>query len=133
MQSTCSSPSAREAAQRCDLDAGGLADPDRVGSTELGVDVERVRVELVAGPAQRPASDPLEETFEEWQHWMTKRTGFDPSLWFLAEDGGELAGFSLCSVEEADPDAGWVGNLGVRRAWRRKAGFPGTPGRCTAP
>ena len=65
------------------------------------------------------ASDPLEETFEEWQHWMTKRATFDASLWFLAEDGSELAGFSLCSIEEADPDAGWVGNLGVRRPWRR--------------
>jgi mycothiol synthase len=65
-------------------------------------------------------SDPLEESFEEWQHWMTKRTSFDPSLWFLVFEGDELAGFSLCRQDDTDPSAGYVGVLGVRRRWRQQ-------------
>jgi mycothiol synthase len=68
----------------------------------------------------RDTSDPLDETFGDWQHWMTKRKGFDPSLWFLAFDGAELAGLSLCREDDLDPSAGYVGVLGVRRPWRRQ-------------
>jgi mycothiol synthase len=56
--------------------------------------------------------------FEEWEHWTIKRDGFDPSLWFLAMDGDEIAGFSLCKDEGVS--GGWVHVLGVRRPWRRK-------------
>jgi mycothiol synthase len=47
---------------------------------------------------------------------MIRREGFDPGLWFLAMDGDEIAGGSLC---QDYPDEGWVEQLGVRRAWRR--------------
>lgn len=60
------------------------------------------------------------DPFDEWSHWMTSYDGFDPSLWFLAEAGGEVAGVSLCRVHEADENLGWVRVLGVRRAWRRR-------------
>jgi mycothiol synthase len=56
--------------------------------------------------------------FEEWERWTLKREGFDPSLWFLAMDGDEVAGFSLCKDEKEA--GGWVHVLGVRRPWRRK-------------
>jgi mycothiol synthase len=56
--------------------------------------------------------------FEEWEHWTLKREGFDPSLWFLAMDGDEIAGFSLCKDEKEA--GGWVHVLGVRRPWRRR-------------
>ena len=56
--------------------------------------------------------------FEEWQHWTVQREGFDPTLWFLAMDGDEIAGFSLCKDEKES--GGWVHVLGVRRPWRRK-------------
>jgi mycothiol synthase len=65
-------------------------------------------------------SDPLEESFEEWQHWMTKRASFDPSLWFLVFERDELAGFSLCRQDDTDSNAGYVGVLGVRRRWRQQ-------------
>jgi mycothiol synthase len=65
-------------------------------------------------------SDPLEETFDEWRHWTTARDGFDPSLWFFAEAGDEIAGFSFCKQDDADAAAGYVGWLGVRRPWRRR-------------
>jgi GNAT superfamily N-acetyltransferase len=48
---------------------------------------------------------------------MVKRDDFDPSLWFVAFDGEEIAGFSLCSYEQGEA---WVGELGVRRPWREK-------------
>ncbi len=66
------------------------------------------------------ASDPVDETFEDWQHWLTKREGFDASLWFLAHAGDELVAFSLCRPDDTDPSAGYVNLLGVRRPWRRK-------------
>jgi mycothiol synthase len=57
-------------------------------------------------------------TFEEWKHWTLEREGYDPSLWFLAMDGEEIAGFALCQDEKQQ--GGWVHVLGVRRSWRRK-------------
>ena len=57
-------------------------------------------------------------TFEDWSHWTFEREGFDPSLWFLAMDGAEIAGFALCADEKEQ--GGWVHVLGVRRAWRRR-------------
>jgi ribosomal protein S18 acetylase RimI-like enzyme len=47
--------------------------------------------------------------------------GFDPSLFLLAWDGGELAGFALAFPHSpGEPDLGWIGNLGVRPPWRRR-------------
>ena len=65
-------------------------------------------------------NDPIDETFEEWAHWHVERDSYDPTLWFLAMAGGELAGFSLCRGDPVDPKAGYVSLLGVRRSWRRQ-------------
>ena len=54
--------------------------------------------------------------FEKWQNWTVKRKDFDPSLYFLACDGDELAGSALCKYQL---NIGWVDDLGVRRPWRR--------------
>ena len=51
---------------------------------------------------------------------MIKTESFDPSLWFLAFAGDELAGFSLCRQSSIDPNAGYVATLGVRRPWRKQ-------------
>ena len=56
--------------------------------------------------------------FEEWAHWALKGGDFDPSLWFLAMDGEEIAAFALCADEKES--GGWVHVLGVRRPWRRR-------------
>ncbi len=56
-------------------------------------------------------------TFEHWQHNMSGREGFDPSLWFIAWDGDQIAGYSLCRYRMG---TGWVGMLGVRRPWRKR-------------
>ncbi|MDQ6662288.1 MAG: GNAT family N-acetyltransferase, partial [Chloroflexota bacterium] len=63
----------------------------------------------------------VETPFDAWEHWMIKRKGFEPSLWFLAYDGNEVAGFSLCRYEQNNENSesnGWVETLGVRRPWR---------------
>ena len=107
----------------------------------------RMRIELEAEPARpewpegmavRPAApddaervyEAHQESFEdhwehvrspfhEWQHWLM-REGYDPSLWFLAEEDGEIAGLSLCREQDGEKGAGWVSVLGVREPWRRR-------------
>ena len=44
---------------------------------------------------------------------------FDPELWFVAEEGDEIAGTALCSSARG-PETGWVNVLAVRRPWRRR-------------
>ncbi|MCB0006458.1 MAG: GNAT family N-acetyltransferase [Anaerolineales bacterium] len=63
---------------------------------------------------------PLEDYIGRWQT-VVDDANFDPSCWFLAMDGDELAGFSLCwPVMAESPDMGLVDDLGVRRPWRRR-------------
>ncbi len=61
----------------------------------------------------------LPQSLEQWLNLTTKMNPYDPSLWFLAVEGDEIAGIALCLQEAAgQPDQGWVGILGVRPAWR---------------
>lgn len=81
----------------------------------------------VPGTDDRAVFEAAEDAFNDhWGHvpntfeWWMKRTEgetFDPSLWFLAMEGGEVAGTSLCSTYLG---IGWVGTLGVRRPWRAR-------------
>lgn len=54
--------------------------------------------------------------FDEWRHRKIERADFDPTLWFIAYAGDQIAGGSLCS----DGVPAWVDTLGVLRPWRRK-------------
>ena len=64
---------------------------------------------------------PFEEGFERYKHFVLNFEGFDPTLYFLAMDGDEIAGINLCRPHSfEDPDLGWVGELGVRRPWRKR-------------
>ncbi len=64
---------------------------------------------------------PFEQDYQEWQHCMDTSPTCDPSLFFVAVDGGEIAGTALGQAAWAeDPDAGWIYGLGVRRPWRRR-------------
>jgi mycothiol synthase len=56
---------------------------------------------------------------DEWRHWLTP-ADFDPTLWFLAEEGPEAAAVAICCEHEAEAGLGWVRVLGVRRPWRRR-------------
>lgn len=59
--------------------------------------------------------------FDVWSGYMTESHRYDPSLWWLVEDGGELAAISLNTWHfSGDPQFGWIGALGVRPAWRKR-------------
>jgi mycothiol synthase len=56
--------------------------------------------------------------FEDWKRRRLAAPDFDPSLWFIAHDDGEIAGFARC--EPRRWGGGWVAALGVRRPWRQR-------------
>ncbi|MFL5917386.1 MAG: GNAT family N-acetyltransferase [Gaiellaceae bacterium] len=57
--------------------------------------------------------------FEEWRELrIVKDPDFDPTLWFIVRERGEIA-----AVLRGEPDrsgAGFVGALGVRKPWRKR-------------
>ncbi len=59
--------------------------------------------------------DPI--IFEDWRQRWLQRADFDPSLWFLALDGQEIAGVALCRYRVG---MAWVAQLAVRRPWRKQ-------------
>ena len=62
-----------------------------------------------------------EEEYARFMHHMAGDDSYDPSLWFLAFDGDELAAICLCRRYGAeDVEAGYVSSMGVKRPWRRK-------------
>ncbi|HYN89898.1 MAG TPA: GNAT family N-acetyltransferase, partial [Ardenticatenaceae bacterium] len=65
---------------------------------------------------------PDEQDFPHWHHRMTADPiTYDPSLWFLAMDGEEIAGMLLGMRQpERDPELGWIQTVGVRRPWRQR-------------
>jgi GNAT superfamily N-acetyltransferase len=64
---------------------------------------------------------PFDVGFPLWQHSFHSYAHFDPSVFFLAMDGEEIAGTALCvPVDNEFPEMAWVDNLSVRRPWRRQ-------------
>lgn len=57
-------------------------------------------------------------SFEEWKRMRLEAPDFDPSLWFVARAGDEIAG--VCRCTEHRWGSGWIDALGVRRRWRRR-------------
>lgn len=63
-------------------------------------------------------SEPLSP--ERWRHFVAEAPGFRPDCSWLAVHGETVAGYTLATLNE-DPVAGrfgWLGTIGVRRAWR---------------
>jgi mycothiol synthase len=63
------------------------------------------------------------ETFDQFRHGRIDGEGarFDPTLWFIAVDGGEVVGAACCSATTPRAeDTGEVNLLAVRRPWRRR-------------
>jgi ribosomal protein S18 acetylase RimI-like enzyme len=56
--------------------------------------------------------------FEEWWERHRNNPNFDPTCWFLIRDGDEIAAVSR--NEGNRNGGGYIGALGVRRAWRGK-------------
>jgi mycothiol synthase len=69
---------------------------------------------------QEAFADHWEHRYQSWEEWQEKRLAdprADPTLWLIARDEGEIAGIAL-NYWKHSGDWGWVGSLGVRRAWR---------------
>jgi GNAT superfamily N-acetyltransferase len=62
-----------------------------------------------------------QERFERFKHAIESDEEFDPSIWFLAMDGDQIAGVALCDPRVGpDRETGHVNILGVRRPWRKR-------------
>jgi mycothiol synthase len=57
-----------------------------------------------------------DRTYEEWSHGKFGNPNFDPTLWMVAWDGDQVAGYCQNRFRMG---IGWVGTLGVRRPWRK--------------
>ena len=55
----------------------------------------------------------VHRSYEEWTHHNEDR---DRSLWLIAWEGDQIAGYSLNRIRNG---IGWVSSLGVRRPWRK--------------
>ena len=53
------------------------------------------------------------EQFETWSHYMVDDSAFDPTLWFVAEQGEDFAGILIGRAQEHQPGVGWIRILGV--------------------
>lgn len=60
------------------------------------------------------------EPYESWRHWFVDDSVFDPTLWFVAEEGDDLAGILIGRAPENEPGVGWVRILGVVPEHRRR-------------
>jgi mycothiol synthase len=89
---------------------------------------------FVTGHDERPLFEAVEDAFRDM--WgrprgtferfaaMTETESFDPALWFLAMDGDEIAGATLCKTLAGE---GWIHVVGVRRPWRNRGSGPAPP------
>jgi GNAT superfamily N-acetyltransferase len=56
------------------------------------------------------------QPFEKWWERQVAKPDHDPSLWFLVRTGDEVVAATRNDPERSG--GGWIGALGVRRAWR---------------
>ena len=76
---------------------------------------EVVAVHRLVQDAFADIGDQPRRSYEFWVETHLERSDFDPSLWFLATDGGELVGANLA---QSGPLGGYVAQLAVRRDQR---------------
>ncbi|HSL43996.1 MAG TPA: GNAT family N-acetyltransferase [Anaerolineales bacterium] len=80
-------------------------------------DEHAVAVWQADNEAFRDHWDSHDRTYEEWFHGKFSNPNFDPTLWLIAWDGNEVAGFSQNRFRNG---IGWIGTIAVRRPWRGK-------------
>lgn len=101
-----------------------MATPPSAAEWPAGVAVRT----FIPGQDDRAAHAALDEAFrdlwgylplpfEHWAHWTVESATFDPTLFFLACAGDEIAGLAQCEVFDG---IGWVNDLAVRRPWRKR-------------
>jgi GNAT superfamily N-acetyltransferase len=97
-------------------------DPPPAPQLPEGLAVEPFSEELAVGfhaALEEAFADHWEfrpNTFEDWWRRQRARPDHDPSLWFLVRDGETVVAATRNDPERSG--GGWIGALGVRRAWR---------------
>ena len=60
------------------------------------------------------------EPYETWHHWFVEDPASDQTLWFVAEQGDEIAGIVIARPAEQEPSLGWIRILGVLPEYRQR-------------
>jgi GNAT superfamily N-acetyltransferase len=99
--------------------------PDGITVRTINVDTEVPAVALAVRESFRDhygfVERPWEDDLKHFRHHMADPEYFDPELYFVAWDGDQIAGISLCMPKwYDDAELGWVSTLGVLREWRRR-------------
>ena len=89
--------------------------PDGIELRPFELEKHNYAVHLAHEEAFRDHWGHTPHTFDDWQHRMNNEE-MDPSLWFIAWDGDQIAGYALNRYRSGN---GWVGTLGVRLPWRK--------------
>jgi mycothiol synthase len=80
---------------------------------------------FVPGKDERAVFEAVEDAFRDmwgrprgtFERFVGMTESFDPSLWFLALEGDEIAGVTLCKTLAGE---GWISVVGVSRPWRNR-------------
>jgi mycothiol synthase len=89
--------------------------PDGVEVRTFDREADARAVHRLVQDAFADIGDQPRRSYEFWVETHLERSDFDPSLWFLATDGGELVGANLA---QSGPLGGYVAQLAVRRDQR---------------
>jgi ribosomal protein S18 acetylase RimI-like enzyme len=108
---------------RIDLDGRSFA-PSWPEGARVRIAVEGVDEPLLHEVLDSAFADHWGHTptpYHEWLHWLRELGPVDPSLMFVVEVDGAVAGAALCRPHNAgDPGLGWVSQLGILRDYRRR-------------
>jgi mycothiol synthase len=99
---------------------GNLAGPEDIPGVQLRTFVYGRDDRAMHAAVQESFADHwgfVQRGFDEWAAHRFHESAFNPDLWYVAEEGSEVAGF-LMGVEEEGKM--WVGMLGVRPRWRKR-------------
>lgn len=62
-----------------------------------------------------------QQGYEDFVHYLTGGESYDPSLWFMAMDGDQIAGICICRKwANDDKECGFISSLGVRTPYRKR-------------
>jgi len=63
---------------------------------------------------------PYRPSYDDWhQNVFVKRASHDPSMFYVALDGDQVVGITLCRTYPEN-DEGFISQVAVRRAWRKR-------------
>ncbi len=104
-----------------------LSQPPAVPELPRGIEIRPYRPETDAHATHLADEEASQDkgyhtplSFADWQQRMRMDAeNFDPTLWFLAWAGDEIAGVCLNFYGDAW-QAGWIDHLGVKRPYRQK-------------